>query len=266
MAPPSLKLEPIEEDPKPKQGEPLSAETRKALHQNIVSKLRPLPFQYHWAVWYDKHTENTTTPSACQNQLYLLHEDVADIATFYRVYNNYPWHKIRMRDSVHIFRKGVRPVWEDPENAQGGCWMFRVPKSKAQAFFHEMAVLCLANEFQAVVEKGMYCITLFHVLYIRIYRRCMHGRILMSLEHDHVLGISMTVRFNSHLISIWNKLGSNDRSIKALERTAINRLSPELRLPAAGPSSSSYSYFYRRHDENPGYKEAMRSMGKDSVD
>ncbi|PLB36493.1 eukaryotic translation initiation factor 4E [Aspergillus candidus] len=238
MAAPSLKLEPIDEDPTPKEGEPLSAETRKTLHQNIVSKLRPLPFQYHWAVWYDKHAENMATPSTYRNQLYLLHEDVSDIATFYRVYNNYPWHKIRMRDSVHIFRKGVRPIWEDPENAQGGCWMFRVPKGKAQAFFHEMAVLCLANEFQAVVEK----------------------------EHDHVLGISMTVRFNSHLISIWHKLGSNDRSIKALECTAIDRLSPELRLPAAGPESSSYSYSYRRHDENPGYKEAMELAGEWSID
>lgn len=76
----------------------------------------------------------------------------------------------------------------------------------------------------------------------------------------------MTVRFNSHLISIWNKLGSNERSIKALECTAIDRLSPELRLPAAGPNSSSYSYFYRRHDENPGYKEAMELAGKRSIE
>ncbi|PLB43665.1 putative translation initiation factor eIF4E [Aspergillus steynii IBT 23096] len=199
--------------------------SRKSLHQNIFGKLRPLPFQYHWTVWYDKHSD---PPGDYENRLYVLHEDVADIATFYRVYNNYPWNKVRLRDTVHIFRKGVRPVWEDPENLKGGCWRFRVPKSKAQAFFHEIAILCMANEFQAVLEK----------------------------EHDHVLGVSTSVRFNSHLISVWNKLGSNEKSIKVLERTILDRLSPDLRPTGSG----SNSYFYKRHDENEGYQEAVEQL------
>ncbi|KAI9041988.1 eukaryotic translation initiation factor 4E [Aspergillus affinis] len=204
--------------------------TRKSLHQNIFGKLRPLPFQYHWTVWYDKHSDPADDYA---NRLYVLHEDVADIATFYRVYNNYPWDKVRLRDTVHIFRKGVRPVWEDPENLKGGCWRFRVPKSKAQAFFHEIAILCMANEFQAVLEK----------------------------EHDHVLGVSTSVRFNSHLISVWNKLGDNEKSIKVLERTILDRLSPDLRPTGSG----SNAYFYKRHDENEGYQEAVERLAlKDS--
>ncbi|PYH46343.1 eukaryotic translation initiation factor 4E [Aspergillus saccharolyticus JOP 1030-1] len=210
---------------------PSSATTRKSLHQNIFGKLRPLPFQYHWAVWYDKHTDNTTTsgPAATQDydsRLYLLHEDVSDIATFYRVYNNYPWDKVRLRDTVHIFRKGVRPVWEDPENRNGGCWRFRVPKNKAQEFFHEIAILAMANEFQAVLEK----------------------------DHDHVLGVSTSSRFNSNLISVWNKLGNNERSIKALEQTILDRLSPELRPTGTG----STAYFYKRHAENEGFTDAVQ--------
>lgn len=131
---------------------------RKSLHQNIFGKLRPLPFQYHWTVWYDKNNNSTTntTDKNKKNLLYILHEDVADIATFYRVYNNYPWDKVRVRDSVHVFRQGVKPVWDDPQNQNGGCWQFRVPKSKAQAVFHELVILCMANEFQAVLEKGWF--------------------------------------------------------------------------------------------------------------
>ncbi|EAW07620.1 eukaryotic translation initiation factor 4E [Aspergillus clavatus NRRL 1] len=214
---------PVADDTSPTReaAESPSSTTRKSLHQNIIGKLRPLPFQYHWTVWYDRHSESTDY----DKRLYVLHEDVADIATFYRVYNNYPWDKVRLRDSVHIFRKGVRPIWEDPENLKGGCWRFRVPKSKAQEFFHEIAILCMANEFQAALEK----------------------------EHDHVLGVSSSVRFNSHMISVWNKLGSNERSIKILERTILERLSPELRPTSSGPNS----YFYKRHDENDGYHEAV---------
>ncbi|RAL07640.1 eukaryotic translation initiation factor 4E [Aspergillus homomorphus CBS 101889] len=207
---------------------PSSATTRKSLHQNIFGKLRPLPFQYHWAVWYDKHNSDTSKENTTRDydsRLYLLHEDVSDIATFYRVYNNYPWDKVRLRDTVHIFRKGVRPVWEDPENRNGGCWRFRVPKNKAQEFFHEIAILCMANEFQAVLEK----------------------------EHDHVLGVSTSARFNSNLISVWNKLGDNERSIKALEQTILDRLSPDLRPTGTG----STAYFYKRHAENDGFTEAV---------
>ena len=125
-------------------------DTRRTLHQNVLGKLRPLPFQYHWTVWYDRYSESRS----CDDRLYVLHGDVADIATFYRVYNNYPWDRVRLRDTVHIFRKGVKPMWEDPENLKGGCWKFRVPKSKANEFFHEIAILLIANEFQAVLQKG----------------------------------------------------------------------------------------------------------------
>lgn len=224
--------------------------TRKSLHQNIIGKLRPLPFQYHWTVWYDKHTDS----SNYENRLYILHEDVADIATFYRVYNNYPWDKIRLRDTVHIFRKGVKPVWEDPENLKGGCWTFRVPKAKAQSFFHEIAILCMANEFQAALEKGMSSVLWLFFAFLSVSIVLTGNRI----EHDHVLGVSTSIRFNSHLISVWNKLGSNQNAIKALEETIIDRLSPELR-----PSGTN-SYFYKRHDEHDGYQQAIEASKKDS--
>lgn len=133
--------------------------TRKTLHQNIIGKLRPLPFQYRWVVWFEKHMET----ASYDDRLYLLHEDVSDIATFYRVYNNYPWDKVKLRDTVHIFRKGTKPIWEDPENVKGGCWTFQVPKAKSQAFFHELAILCMANELQAALQAGMYFRTYIYI-------------------------------------------------------------------------------------------------------
>ncbi|EEA23177.1 hypothetical protein TMatcc_002037 [Talaromyces marneffei ATCC 18224] len=222
--------------------------TRKTLHQNIFGKLRPVPLQYHWTVWFDRHnnpasnatctspssdsSSNTQSQEQYTSRLTILYEDIADIASFYRVYNNYPWDKIRFRDTVHIFRKGVKPVWEDAENMQGGCWTFRVPKAKGQDFFHEIAILVMGNELQAAVES----------------------------EHDHVLGVSISVRFNTHLISVWNKLGSNERSVKILEQTIIDRLSPELR-PADNKSYvSSSSYFYKRHADHDGFQEAVERV------
>lgn len=159
----------INDEPTP---EDTTQNTRKTLHQNIFGKLRPVPLQYHWTVWFDKHSNpasNTSSPNSDSSisssntqrqeqytsRLTILYEDISDIANFYRVYNNYPWDKIRLRDTVHIFRKGVKPVWEDPENMHGGCWTFRVPKAKGRDFFHEVAILAMGNELQAAVESGM---------------------------------------------------------------------------------------------------------------
>ncbi|EER24862.1 hypothetical protein D8B26_007427 [Coccidioides posadasii str. Silveira] len=224
MSNPSIRTTGPDLQPDESNDDTKSPATRKSLHQNIIGKLRPLPFQYRWVVWYEKQVESTNY----DERLYLLHGDVADIATFYRVYNNYPWDKVKLRDSVHIFRKGTKPIWEDPENANGGCWTFQVPKAKCHAFFHELAILCMANELQAAVQG----------------------------EHDHVLGVSSSVRFKTHLISVWNKAGRNEKSIRILGETIIERLSPELR-PA-----SSKTYYYKRHDEHDGYEAAMKAAMK----
>ena len=81
------------------------------------------------------------------------------------------------------------------------------------------------------------------------------GKLMMVPEHDHVLGISSTVRLTSHLISVWNKLGDNERSIRLLERTILDRLSPDLR--PSGSHADAYSY---RHAENEGHQEVAGAL------
>lgn len=73
-------------------------------------------------------------------------------------------------------------------------------------------------------------------------------------ENDHVLGITTSVRFNANMISVWNKLGSNERSINILKETIINGLSPHLR--PANPASC----VYKRHAETVGYQEAIEAQ------
>ena len=67
----------------------------------------------------------------------------------------------------------------------------------------------------------------------------------------------MSVRFNSNIISIWNMFGSNETTVKTLEESIINRLSPHLR-PTTGPASNAY--FYKRHEENEGFQEIVEAL------
>ena len=63
----------------------------------------------------------------------LLSASIPDIAAFYKIFNNFPWTALPMRDGVHFFRAGVQPLWEDPENFDGGCWTLKVRKDATVA-------------------------------------------------------------------------------------------------------------------------------------
>ncbi|KAK5449854.1 hypothetical protein LTS15_008426 [Exophiala xenobiotica] len=123
-----------------------------SLHKMVITKLRPLPFQYRWAVWHSK-------PDVQQQYLLTpLVDDVPDIGTFYRVFNNMPWVQIKQNDSIHIFRSGVKPLWEDAENQQGGRWLIRVRPDNGRAVrvWEEICLLCCGGELQAAVAQGMH--------------------------------------------------------------------------------------------------------------
>jgi len=89
----------------------------------------------------------------------LLAEEVADIGAFYRIYNNFPWDDVRLKDVVHFFRAGVKPLWEDPENLEGGCWVVKVRKEEGNALklWEEVCLMCCGGELQAVVATGKCC-------------------------------------------------------------------------------------------------------------
>ncbi|ETI21508.1 hypothetical protein G647_07855 [Cladophialophora carrionii CBS 160.54] len=239
-----------------------------SLHKLLITKLRPLPFQYLWWVWHSKSAgpvASTTQqpqpqpprPFFCPQpvldayQLNLLVENVADIGAFYRIFNNLPWTSIRRGDSIHIFRAGVRPLWEDEENKRGGRWLIRVrpgtgapadgeadARSNAHAdarvrsehskgqdgrrkdvrTWEEVCLLCLGGELQSVIAQ----------------------------ERDHILGLSFSPRANFTHISIWTKQGDNPRSILLLERAILSGLSSDLR-----PKPSA-DFNYRRHADKIG--------------
>jgi hypothetical protein len=134
-----------------------------AMHREVLTRLRPLPFQYIWCAWHSKPIASPAstptedqTPASPTYALTLLSEEVRDIAAFYRIFNNTPWTGIKAKESVHFFRAGVKPLWEDPQNLNGGCWVLKVRKEdgRAQRVWEECCVLALGGELQAAVADG----------------------------------------------------------------------------------------------------------------
>lgn len=52
----------------------------------------------------------------------------------------------------HMFKKGIRPVWEDEENKKGGKWIVRLKKGVADRYWEELVFAIAGDEFEASEE------------------------------------------------------------------------------------------------------------------
>merc|ERR1711991_55357 len=75
-----------------------------------------------------------------------------------------------------LFKKGIKPMWEDEQNKRGGKWVVRIPK-KLSAYYWESILLAILGE---QFDVG-----------------------------DEICGCVLSVRFSEDVISIWNRDCSN---------------------------------------------------------
>lgn len=137
-------LTPVSEDATPIK----PASERDAVKLNMLRKIRPPPFKYAWSFYHDKHS----TSANYEGRLTLMMENIITIKPFWEVFNQFPLAALKMKDSVHFFKRGVKPVWEDPRNINGGSWTFRVPKDKSDEFWKETLLLAVGEQFADVIQ------------------------------------------------------------------------------------------------------------------
>ncbi|KAI9846984.1 MAG: hypothetical protein M1837_003340 [Sclerophora amabilis] len=201
------------------------AEGRAERKNAVLRRLRPPEFKHEWEFWHDRYASETAKVAAEGKESESGYEDhlrplfkIKDVQKFWEVNNNFPYNNLQLRDSVHLFKKTVKPVWEDPRNVRGGSWTFRIHKSVSLAAWTNLQLMAIGEALGDVVEKG-----------------------------DDICGVTLSVRFNSHLISVWNRDGSNQKSIDAIAAKVVGELPEDMR-----PSQSSI--YYKRHSEHKGFQ------------
>lgn len=123
-----------------------------------------------------------------------------------------------MRESIYLFKQGFRPVWEDRRNINGGSWTFRVTKVNGPDFWTRVQLLAIGEKLQSVLD-----------------------------DDDQLCGVGLSVRFNSHLITIWHRDSSKKTSIDGLLQCIFNDIPEEMR-----PKPDTY--FYKKHSDHAGFK------------
>ncbi|KAK4137479.1 IF4E-domain-containing protein [Trichocladium antarcticum] len=84
----------------------------------------------------------------------------------------------------HLFKKGIRPIWEDEENKQGGKWVVRLRKGAADRYWEDLLLAIIGEQF--------------------------------GEASDEVCGIVLSVRNGEDILSIWAR-SSGQRVLKIRE-------------------------------------------------
>ncbi|MCJ1375724.1 hypothetical protein MMC20_006961 [Loxospora ochrophaea] len=193
---------------------------RNAAKMNMLKRMRPPPFKYAWTFYHDKHSDSTNY----EGRLTILLENIITLKPFWEAFNNYPVEQLKMKDSLHFFKRGVRPVWEDPRNVNGGALVFRVTKAHTKEFWKEILMMAVGDQFADVVQPK-----------------------------DDICGISLNIRMHTNLVSIWTRDGSNEKSWRGILGVVFEQLSPELKPK----EENIFKPYYKMHSQHAGFSEVV---------
>ena len=128
-----------------------------AMLNSIFKSVRVPEFRFRWQFWAEKGQQSSSKDKSTSADDFALRpkplgDQIISVKEFYQHFNNIPLDTLKMRDSIHLFHVGVKPLWEDPRNSRGGAYYFRIGKDVAPQFWHEICLLAVGDVLQGAVE------------------------------------------------------------------------------------------------------------------
>ncbi|KAI9312496.1 translation initiation factor eIF 4e-like domain-containing protein [Dichotomocladium elegans] len=136
------------------------------------------PLSYTWVFWFMHRL-----PKAKIKDYESSMKRIASFSTveeFWAVYSHLRRPKeLPTISDYHLFKNGVRPVWEDTANIHGGKWIVRLKKGLAGRYWERLLLAIIGEQF----DVG-----------------------------DEICGAVLSIRSSEDIISVWNKTASNGRT------------------------------------------------------
>ncbi|KAI9229805.1 MAG: translation initiation factor eIF 4e-like domain-containing protein [Piptocephalis tieghemiana] len=127
--------------------------------------------RHQWTLWFMHRTpgQKITDYEAAIKRIATF----ATIEEFWQVHQ----HLVRPNDlpnisDYHLFKAGVRPVWEDDANIKGGKWIVRLKKGLASRYWESLMIAVVGDQF----DLG-----------------------------DEICGAVLSMRNSEDILSLWNK-------------------------------------------------------------
>jgi len=156
------------------------------------------PLEHEWTFWYDRRQGmgNLRVKNERDSYENNLHQigTFATVEDFWRYYNHMAKPtQLENNSNYHLFKAGIKPLWEDAANAKGGKWIIQLKKSKGR----------LCDEYWENLVLGM---------------------IGETLEvDDEICGAVMSRRKAGDKIALWNR-SSDKTNILALGKKIREQL------------------------------------------
>ncbi|KAJ2161279.1 eukaryotic translation initiation factor 4E [Coemansia sp. RSA 552] len=116
---------------------------------NAVHKLNS-----QWTLWFDNPNRRTSASTWTQNLKEIV--TMGTVEDFWGVYNNIASASdLPNGSNFHMFRKDIRPMWEDKANANGGKWNCVFQRSigeKVNEHWMHTLLACIGETFDASSE------------------------------------------------------------------------------------------------------------------
>lgn len=193
------------------------------------------PLKSTWIVWYRPPTSKYTDYE--KSTIALAH--FASVEAFWTVYTHLKRPSVLPAVSdYHIFKKGIRPVWEDEENKRGGKWILRLKKGVVDRYWEDLLLAIVGDQF---AEAG-----------------------------EEVCGAVLSVRTGEDVLSVWTRIdgGRNIKIRYALSHGCLNKTSrltggyrETIKRLLALPSDTNI--VWKSHDDSIAQRSAIDEARKD---
>ena len=150
------------------------------------TEVETIQLNARWTMWYDN--SRLADPEKEWKDNLTNCGSFETIEEFWRVFNNLkPSSKLSVNSNYHVFREGVVPMWEDPENKDGGKFVLTIPKKDSKTGRCDewwlYTVLAIIGE-------------------------------TLDMDGDEVCGAVVSIRNKQDRIALWLKSADKDRCSK----------------------------------------------------
>lgn len=118
--------------------------------------------------------------------------DFSSVEEFWALYTHMKRpYELKVSMDYHLFKQGIKPMWEDEKNKTGGRLMLRCKSGYSARIWEDLLLSFIGQQFQ---------------------------------NNDDINGVVISIRENHDIISIWNKYGDNENVQERLKQDAVNLL------------------------------------------
>ncbi|CAN6848336.1 unnamed protein product [Brassica oleracea var. botrytis] len=154
------------------------------------------PLRYKFAIWYTRRTPGVRSQTSYEDNIKKIVE-FSTVEGFWASYCHLARSSLLPNPTdLHFFKDGIRPLWEDGANCNGGKWIIRFSKVVSARFWEDLLLALVGDQLD---------------------------------DAENICGAVLSVRINEDIISVWNRNASDHQAVMGL-RDSIKR---HLKLPHA---------------------------------